>query len=158
MTLLRLGMGAAVGLMILSISLMRGDETTSPYRPIDQKLKSIVVSIDFTNATIDQAIKALADLSKQQDPERKGVGFIIQPEVPGSTKPITLKLDSVPVGVCLHYVCELAYARYKIDERMVSIVPFYGGGEGLVQRTFHVDPDFVKSVSNAGVMPTAKRL
>ena len=67
-------------------------------------------------------------------------------------KPVTLKLDNVPVGVALHYTCELARVSSKVDPRLVQIVA-HGGEEGLVKRTFYVDPGFVESAVNAGIIP-----
>jgi len=123
---------------------------------MDRKLKSMVVSIDFTNANIDQAIQALAALSKQRDPDHKGINFLIQPEASTSAKPITLKLDNVPLGVALHYVCELGGVHYKIDNYFVVIAPMSVVGDELVKRTFRVDPSFVEAASSAGVIPTPK--
>ena len=38
-----------------------------------QKLKTIVVSIDFSNAKVDDIFKALTPMSKQADPYHKGI-------------------------------------------------------------------------------------
>jgi hypothetical protein len=91
-------------------------------------------------------------MSRQLDPEHKGVGFVLQPEAIAAGRPITLKLDNVPLNETLRYVCELSGLRYRVDEHFVSILP-HPGDVGLVKRTFHVDPNFVESASGAGAIP-----
>jgi hypothetical protein len=153
---LRHGLVLGTGLILLTFAPLRADDE-SPGQParasdLDQKLKSVFVSIDFTNATIDDAIRALAIVSKQQDPDHRGISFIIQPEVTATAKPVTLKLDNVPLGVGLRYVCLLSGVHYKVDNRLVTIAPQPGGQE-LVKRTFQVEPSFVASLHDAGVIP-----
>ena len=160
MTSLLRCMVTGVGLILLAFAPVRGDDNASGRQSraiaIEQRLKSTFVSIDFTTANIDQAIRALAALSKQRDPDHKGINFLIQPEASTSAKPITLKLDNVPLGVALHYVCELGSVHYKIDDYFVVIAPTSVVGDDLVKRTFHVDPSFVEAASNAGVIPAPR--
>jgi general secretion pathway protein D len=80
---------------------------------IDQKLKSIFLSLDFTNVSIEEATDYLYAKSKELDePSHKGIPFIIQPDASSSAKPITLSLNNVPVGEALRYVCQLANVKY----------------------------------------------
>ncbi len=65
---------------------------------IDQELKSIYLSLDFNNATIEEATNFLSIESKRLDPNHKGVNFIIQPEASATAKPVTLTLNNVPLG------------------------------------------------------------
>ncbi len=151
------GLGIAIGFALLFLAPVRGDDSIafphSRATDIDQKLKATVVSVDFTNATIDQAIAALTIKSQQAAPYRKGVVFLIEPEASADAKPITLKLDNVPLGETIRYVCLLGNVRYKVSDTLIRIIPRYGGEDGLVKRTYHVDPDFVSTVSRAGVIP-----
>jgi hypothetical protein len=158
MTFLRPLLVTSLGLVLFLPALARADDisgSTSRAAAIEQKLKSIVVSIDFNHATIDEAVQALSVLSKQRDPAQQGINFFLQPEAAAQAQPITLQLDRVPLQAALHYVCELGRVRDKIDDYSVAITPF-SAGEDLVKRTFRVDPSFVESVSNAGVIPAPK--
>lgn len=153
MTLLRHNLIAAIGL--LSLAPVHADSPASPASEMEQKLKSIVVSIEFNNAKIEEATATLAALSKRLDPEHKGVQFVIQPNAATQAKAITLNLQNVPLGEALRYACELGSVHYKIGEHSISIVP-NSTESGLVQRTFYVDPAFVKAAANAGAIPAPK--
>ena len=149
----RRGYLTGIGLLVITFAPSRGDDvidpSSSPFRTL-QKLKTIFVSVDFKNANLEEAVQALAVLSKKSDPNHTGIGFVIQPEAPVVAKPITLKLDNVPVGVALRYVCDLGYVKYHFVDRLVSISPEWSGGCGIDRRTFHVDPSFVGLSSNSG--------
>ncbi len=65
---------------------------------LEEDLKNIYLSLDFNNATIEEATNFLSVESKRLDPNHKGVNFIIQPEASSSAKPVTLTLNNVPLG------------------------------------------------------------
>ena len=142
--------GMMIGLAVLLFTPVRGDDAS-----IRQKLSSIVVSVDFTDARMDQAIAALAAMSKQFDPDHKGVQFVVEPEAAASARVITLKLNDVPLKEALRYVCELCSLRYKVNDHSILIMPKSAGQE-LVKRTFQVDPGFVQAAADAGVIPAPK--
>ncbi len=111
---------------------------------IDQRLHSIFLSLDFTNATIEEATNFLSIKSKELDePNHKGVNFIIQPEASTTAKPITLTLNNVPLDEALRYVCQLANVKYKVQDYAISIVPFNQNTDDLISRNFNVQPNFV---------------
>ena len=91
---------------------------------LDQKLKDIFLSLDFNNATIEEATNFLSIESKRLDPDKKGVNFIIQPEASSTAKPVSVTLNNVPLGEALRYVCQLANVKYKVQDYAISIVPF----------------------------------
>ena len=118
---------------------------------IDQKLKSIFVSLDFTDVSIEQATNFLYTESKRLDePTHKGIPFIIQPDASSTAKPITLTLNNVPVGEALRYICQLANVKYKVQDYAVSIVPFTASTDDLISRVFIVPPSFVQPPETAG--------
>lgn len=154
MNALRLGLVVA-SLLFLFAPLRSDDSVYAPASggfAVEHKLKSMVVSIDFRDATIEEATQALTNMSRQLDPTHKGVQFSIEPEASAQGRPITLKLDKVPLGETLRYVCELSGVHYKVTEYFVDITPHWVGQE-LVKRTFHVDPSFVENAQNIGVIP-----
>jgi len=124
--------------------------TRSTNFDIDQKLKSIFVSLDFTDVTIEQATNFLYTESKRLDePTHKGIPFIIQPDASTSAKTITLSLNNVPVADALRYICQLADVKYKVQDYAVSIVPFTASTDDLISRTFVVQPSFVAPTEGA---------
>jgi general secretion pathway protein D len=122
---------------------------------LDQKLTSIILSLDFSGATIDQATTFLSSESKRLDPDHKGVNFIIQPDAAANAKPISLTLSGVPLGEALRYVCQLAGVKYKVEDYAISIVPFSQSTDDLISRTFIVQPNFVAPPSTGGAIESA---
>ena len=119
---------------------------------IDQRLKNIYVSLDFNNATIEEATNYLSIESKRLDPEHKGVNFVIQPEASTSAKPVSITLNNLPLGEALRYVCQLASVKFKVHDYAISIVPFSQNTDDLVRRTFIVQPSFVAPPSSGTVV------
>jgi general secretion pathway protein D len=110
---------------------------------LEEELKNIFLSLDFNNATIEEATNFLSVESKRLDPNKKGVNFIIQPEASSTAKPVTITLNNVPLGEALRYVCQLANVKYKVQDYAISIVPFSAPTDDLISRTFIVQPNFV---------------
>jgi general secretion pathway protein D len=121
---------------------------------LEEDLKNIYLSLDFNNATIEEATNFLSVESKRLDPNHKGVNFIIQPEASSSAKPVTLTLNNVPLGEALRYVCQLANVKFKVQDYAISIVPFTANDQDLISRTFIVQPSFV-ALSTAGIIGSA---
>jgi general secretion pathway protein D len=119
---------------------------------LDEKLKNIFLSLDFNNATIEEATNFLTIESARLDPDHKGVNFVIQPEASTTAKPVTLTLNNVPLGEALRYVCQLANVKYKVQDYAISIVPFSESTDDLVSRTFIVQPNFVQPPAPNGAI------
>ncbi len=122
---------------------------------LDQKLKSIYLSLQFDNATIEEATNYLSIESKRLDPDKKGINFIIQPEASTSAKPVTVTLNNVPLGEALRYICQLSDTKYKVQDYAISIVPFSEPTDDLIRRTFIVSPNFVAPPTTAGAIDSA---
>jgi general secretion pathway protein D len=122
---------------------------------LDQQLRNIYLSLDFNNATIEEATNFLSIESKRLDPNKKGVNFIIQPEASISAKPVSLTLNNVPLGEALRYVCQLSNTKFKVQDYAISIVPFTQNTDDLISRTFIVQPNFVVPPATAGTISSA---
>jgi general secretion pathway protein D len=122
---------------------------------LDQALSGIFLSLEFTNASIEEATNFLSIESKRLDPEHKGVNFIIQPDASTSAKPITISLNHVPLGEALRYVCQLANVKFKVQDYAISIVPFNQNTDDLISRTFNVQPSFVAAPSSSAATTDA---
>ncbi len=122
---------------------------------LDQKLKDIFLSLDFNNATIEEATNFLSIESKRLDPDHKGVNFIIQPTASSSAKPVSITLNNVPLGEALRYVCQLANVKFKVQDYAISIVPFSQSTDDLISRTFIVQPNFVAPPATLGTIESA---
>jgi hypothetical protein len=150
MNALRLGLVVA-SLLFLFAPLRSDDSVYAPASggfAVEHKLKTMVVSVDFNDATLKESLQALTVMSRGLDPAHKGIELVLEPEAITAGHSVTLHLANVPLGETLRYVCELSGVRYRVDERFVSILP-HAGDVGLVKRTFHVDPSFVENVQQA---------
>ena len=123
---------------------------------LDQKLKSIFVTLNFTNVSIEQATSFLyAESQRLDEPSHKGIPFIILPDASSSAKPITLSLNNVPVGEALRYICQLANVKNKVQDYAVAIVPFSASTDDLISKVFIVPPSFVQSAQTAAADTSA---
>jgi len=122
---------------------------------LDEKLKDIFLSLDFNNATIEEATNFLSIESKRLDPDKRGVNFIIQPEASTTAKPVSITLNNVPLGEALRYVCQLANVKFKVQDYAISIVPFSQSTDDLISRTFIVQPNFVAPPAATGAIESA---
>ncbi len=122
---------------------------------LEQELKGIFLSLDFNNATIEEATNFLSIESKRLDPNHKGVNFIIQPDASTNAKPVTITLNNVPLGEALRYVCQLANVKYKVQDYAISIVPYSQSTDDLISRSFIVEPSFVSAPVSTGAIESA---
>jgi general secretion pathway protein D len=122
----------------------------STHFSIDQQLKSITISLDFNNATIEEATNFLHVQSQQADPDHKGINFIILPKASETAKPISLTLNNVPLGEALRYISQIANVKYKVQDYAISVVPFNANLDDIILRTFNVQPSFVAPPMEAG--------
>ena len=122
---------------------------------LEQRLKSIFLSLEFNNATIEEATDYLTSESARLDPDKKGVSFVIEPAASTTAKPVSLTLNNVPLGEALRYVCQLANVKYKVQDYAISIVPFSQSTDDLIRRTFIVQPNFVAPPPPTGEIGTA---
>jgi hypothetical protein len=111
--------------------------------PIMQKLREIIIpKMDFEDCTLEEAVDFLRlrciELdSKETDPNRKGVNFIIaplaeptadpfasDPPKPGTRRRLiqSLKLSNVPISEALKYICQATGTRFEIDDFAVNIL------------------------------------
>lgn len=122
---------------------------------IIEKLRRIVIpSIQFDQATVDEAITFLRIKSRQlddlePDPERKGINFILKTQSDTAAN-ITLSLTNVPLIVALKAITDLAGLRHRVEPFAVVIVPLTDEGSELYTRVFQVRPDFLSLGGGGG--------
>lgn len=90
---------------------------------IQHKLESIMLSLNFSSATIEEGINFLSIESKRLDLEHKRINFVIQPEASETAKPVTMTLDNVSLGEALRQLCLEANVKYDVQDYAILIVP-----------------------------------
>ena len=122
--------------------------------------ETIIPSIIFDEATVDEALEYLREKSKEfdrieTDESKKGVNIVRRQGGPGpdgapapaDEQTISLRLSNVPLAEALRYVAEGAGMKYKIEPYTVVVVPLWAGTSDMYTRTFRVPPDFLTAAS-----------
>jgi type II secretory pathway component GspD/PulD (secretin) len=111
------------------------------------KLKEIIIDkISFEEVSIPTAFRYLRQCSKEKDPEKIGVNFVLRGKInettgltesaennanqnnqnqnaPADTEvtPLTMELDNIPLETVIKYICKLANLKYRVDENAVVV-------------------------------------
>ena len=106
------------------------------------KLKEIIIDkISFEEVAIPTAIRYLRQCSKEKDPEKIGVNFVLRGKINETTggsdsadgnsgqnnagdsevMPLTMMLDGLPLETVIKYICKQANLKYRVDDNAVVI-------------------------------------
>ncbi len=120
---------------------------------ITEKLRTLIIpEINFQpGTTIDDAASFLTLRSRDVDPTKEGVSFLVKNEqARNEAKPFSLQLQNVPLGEALRYITLLAGIKSRTEEFAVFFVPLSDRSENLVRREFKVQQDFFDTAPEAG--------
>ncbi|MCF7733513.1 MAG: hypothetical protein K9N23_17625, partial [Akkermansiaceae bacterium] len=139
----------------------------------------IIPVVNFDDITVEETIDFLRQRAEEldtleTDPTRKGVNFLIKgTSAPaaggldagleaanavgglggggniGAVKIRSLRLNNMPLGQVLKYICENAKLRYKVDDYAVTLVPMSDTSIEKFSRTFRVPPGFHDALAAA---------
>ena len=102
----------------------RPDQPDPPPLPIVKRAQAIILpQVEFSGATIDEAVQFLQAKSRQLDPDKKGVNIVLKNPEPNSAGQLTLSLKDVPLWEALRYVSELAGMKLEAGEEAIVIRP-----------------------------------
>ena len=124
-------------------------------RLMTDKLAQIILpEIDFSQATLAEAIEFCSARSRELDPEGRGVNIIAtpgpavpgEPDDPGQPAPatISLQLRNIPLGELLRYVGRLSGRRMSIEPH--SIVFRSDSGDSLHTRSYELAKEKIDEV------------
>jgi general secretion pathway protein D len=131
---------------------------------LTEKMRRIIFpTVQFSGATIDEAIEFLRiksrDLDNEEtDPTKRGVNIILKPAEGAPPASISLDLKDVPMEEALRYITELASMKVKVESFAVLVVPISEQSTEQTTRIFRVPPDFLQSAggdAGAGAAPAA---
>jgi hypothetical protein len=115
------------------------------------KLRSLAVPlVDLDAAGLSEVVEFLRIRSRELDPARKGIDFVLRVEPEFLTKPVSLRLASVPVKEVLRHATEMAGAVCRVDERAVIITSRADNRAGLISRQYRVPPALLQTSPVAG--------
>lgn len=121
---------------------------------INRKLDDIIIPrINFTDATVREAIEYLRQRSAAEDggaPDGdRGVNIVLKLDQAAASQTITIDLNNIPLREALDYITRLANLKIKVEPYAVLIVPLSEPTDTLITKEYRVPPGFITS------MPTA---
>jgi len=107
---------------------------SSPHAKILSKLQSITVNVNFNKADIATVIDFLSKKSKELDPDKQGINFVLN--IPDDSakssdsvprpkihREVTVTLDNVPLFDLLGYIAEQTNLQFSVEDYAVSLHP-----------------------------------
>jgi hypothetical protein len=131
---------------------------------IHEKLRRIIFpTVNLEDVTVEEAVdflhsRAMELDTLETDPAKKGINFLIKgtsgPDSDagsiGDIKIKSLRLNNLPVGQVLKYICEKAHLRYKVDDYAVTLMPMTEASDERFTRVFRVPKNFHKILVDPG--------
>ncbi|HSJ05040.1 MAG TPA: Amuc_1098 family type IV pilus outer membrane protein [Verrucomicrobium sp.] len=119
------------------------------------KLRTIIVPmVDLQGASLEEVIEFLRIRSRELDPAKKGVGFVVKASPEARSKPVSMSMASVPLEEILRYATEMTGSVYRVDEFAVTVTSRAEKSETLIAKQYRVPPDFLQT-SPAASAPAA---
>lgn len=120
------------------------------------KLRSLLIPIvDLQGASLQEVVEFLRIRSRDLDPTKKGVDFVLKVSPETAAMPVTLNMVSVPIEEVLRYATEMSGTVYRADEFAVTITSRAEKSTTLVAKSYRVPPDFLQNApaDGAGAAP-----
>lgn len=118
---------------------------------ISRKLDEIIIPrINFTDATVREAIEFLRQRSEALDTEavdtsERGVNIVLKLDQAAASQTVTLDLANLPLREALTYITNLANLKFKVEPYAVLIVPLSEPTDTLITKEYRVPPGFITS-------------
>jgi general secretion pathway protein D len=121
------------------------------------KLRTFMVPmVELQGAGLEEVVEFLRIRSRELDPQKKGVDFVLKVSPEYANKPVTLNMAGVPLEEVLRYATEMTGTIYRVDEYAVTITSRAERSNTLISRTYRVPPDFLQNApagGGAGAVP-----
>ena len=166
---------AAAWEMVTPLISQESSEQSSSESPVSKvanndkilnKLKDIIIDkIVFEEVSIPTAIRYLKQCSKEKDPEKVGVNFVLRGKInsvqgaeapaaennnanqnqnnkePENTEvaPLTMMLDKIPLETVIRYICMQANLKYRVDDNAVVIASKDVPLDDVITKVYPVD-------------------
>ena len=130
--------------------------TTRGSQSINRKLDEInIPRIEFTDATVREAIEYLRAESSRQDTAAldaadRGVNIVLKLDAAAASQTVTINLSNLPLREALTYITNLANLKFKVEPYAVLIVPLDEPTDTLITKEYRVPPGFITSTPTGG--------
>jgi general secretion pathway protein D len=119
---------------------------------VNRKLDEIIIPrLNFTDATVREAIEYLRSVSAQQDRDPadagdRGVNIVLKLDAAAASQTITIDLANIPLREALDYITRLANLKIKVEPYAVLVVPISEATDTLITKEYRVPPGFITSL------------
>ena len=98
---------------------------TSTDRKVAEKVNQIVIPrVEFSEVPLPDAVDLLRTLSRELDPEKKGINLVLLGDVgEGNTPEISLQLSRIPLAEAIRYTAQLADYEVRLENGAVLLCP-----------------------------------
>ncbi len=121
---------------------------------LNDQLNSVILpTVQFSEATLDEAIEYLRVRGRDTSDGGPPVSLRVDPNVPSSTPNLTLQLNDVPFREALRYITELAGAKYVVRNGEVHIVPLSDVAASIEERVYALPSDVRAEIFPSGQSP-----
>jgi len=123
---------------------------------INRKLDELIVPrINFTDATVREAIEYLRQRSETLDTDAvdsadRGVNIVLKLDQAAASQTVTIDLANLPLREALTYITNLANLKYKVEPYAVLIVPITEATDTLITKEYRVPPGFISATPTGG--------
>ena len=128
---------------LISLNPTRTEITRTTNDTVNRRLREIILpKVDFSQASIRQVAEVFSSLSRQYDPDGKGITFAVRPEAEREARPVTLTMHNAPMSQVLRYATQLAGVKVRVEDVGVFIVSANADDSVMLRRSFNVSPAF----------------
>jgi general secretion pathway protein D len=123
---------------------------------ISTRLRTLMLPrVTLQDASLEEVVEFLRIRSREVDPAKRGVDFVLKVPAEARNKTITLDLSEIPLDEVLRYATQNTGTVYRVDDYAVTITSLTERDATLVTRTYRVPPDFISNapIDNAAAAP-----
>ena len=142
----------------------RGTGSAGPSKAAEimRELSSIEIpEIIFSEKPLRAAVEELQRLSEQNDPNKKGINFVLRLPSGSGADPesatVSLELRKVKLQTALKYLCEQIRGgeklRFEVEDNAVFLLPATESGGELETRSYTLPPTLIADLSTSETDP-----
>ena len=142
----------------------RGTGSAGPSKAAEilKELSTIEIpEIVFSEKPLRAAVEELQRLSEQNDPNKKGINFVLRLPAGTGADPesatVSLELRKVKLQTALKYLCEQIRGgeklRFEVEDNAVFLLPATESGGELETRSYTLPPTLIADLSTAETDP-----
>lgn len=128
----------------------------NPKESMLNRMRSITIPlVDLQAASLEEVVEFLRIRSRELDPQKRGVDFVLKVGPETAAKPVTLRMVGAPVEEVLRYTTEMTGTVYRADEFAISITSRAETSTTLISKSYRVPPGFLQNASPDAAAPGA---